>query len=243
METERSRTKPSGQKTHIRRRSNNSVNDEEDYLSFSEFLSDDNFENRAMDGENGGCSLCFVIDSFLADIFEDPSSPKGKIVSFVKKTEKPTSHDGDPFNIFGSSSPSKPPRRLSPRSICRAWKMKRREHRQMALDAAKAQSDTSSSSSSSEDNQKEECHSVWSEREIQRELKQNANHIQRNFEEVHLGRTADSSGKENVRNAATKDAGRSYRYEKYGSRAEFILRNGQNRNRTQERHASRGFEI
>ena len=257
-------------------------------MSFSEVLSEtdnDSYDRGIMGGPGGGCSLCFIIDGFLTDIFE-PSSPKGKIVSFVKKpspTKKQASDQQSQTSSFfsrdPSSSPSKP---ISPKSICRAWKMKRREHRQKALDAAaqaaaEAQTETSSTSSSSGGS------SGWSERELQCSLKQNANHIQRNFEEEQLGRSSppttatnnslqsnsnggrritqnnhrtrnyhNVSGKENMNSRHrstlhnnTKDAGRSYRYEKYGGRAEFILRNQQLRdtNLHRKQYPPRAVEI
>jgi hypothetical protein len=86
----------------------------------------------------------------------------------------------------------KPP--PSPRSVCRMWKTKRRQQRQRAMDL-KLIMDTSSTSTTT---------SSSSDGSLQGELKQVALQVQKVYED-----------------SPEDEHDRSYRYEKYGNRAEF----------------------
>jgi hypothetical protein len=166
----------------------------------------------------------------MTEIFPSPSSSAsssdcGSIVSAVVRSQgssKPTSSLSSKRNSNINNEALRPP--PSPRAVCRAWKIKRREQRRRALEGSSALSSSSSATVSKEPH----CHQEqlgkentmpshnnsnnWTEREMQCHLKQSAFHIQRNFEQTAQGDVVSTSTEED----------QSYRYEKYGSRAYFI---------------------
>jgi hypothetical protein len=183
-------------------------------LTFSEIINPDL-------KQVGGCHLCHLFEGLMTEIFPSPSSSTsdcGSIVSAVVRSQgssTPTSSLSKKQNSNKNETLRPPP---SPRSVCRAWKIKRREQRRRALEGSSALSSSSLGTVSKEQNQelgKENTmpmnNSNWTEREMQCHLKQTAFHIQRNFEQTAQGDVSTSTEED-----------QSYRYEKYGSRAYFI---------------------